>query len=426
MTTIPETPTPLVLPSDEWPAPPFRLGGRVLSADGARWVVGDAFAHRAVRCTDDRALPRALRAGDLIEAFIERIDANGEALAREIVVVGSDRRGGPGEALRLSTRGRGGLIRERARLLGEVRGFFEARGFTEVETPTLVPCPGLDFHLDAFAAGEQRGPDGYPDASSRYLITSPEYQMKRLLAAGVFRSFQISRCFRRGEVGARHNPEFTMLEWYRGFAAVESVIDDTESLVIALAKAARGEASVVTPAGRTIELHPPFERLPILTAFARHAQVSESTALGWALSGDEADETRFFETLAFEVEPALAEGPPVFVCDYPAPQASLARKKPDAPHLAERFELFVGGIELCNGFGELVDGDEQRARFAADRRLRAEKGKPVYPIDEGFLGALAEGLPPSAGNALGLDRLIALCLGAKEIGDVMTFPEGWL
>jgi lysyl-tRNA synthetase class 2 len=296
-------------------------------------------------------------------------------------------------------------LRERARVLADVRRFFEARGYLEVQTPIAVPSPGLDLHLDAFeVAGGERG-------APRWLITSPEYQMKRLLADGWERLYQIVACFRRGEVGARHNPEFTMLEWYRANAGVDAIVGDTEQLVASVTGGA------VRLGERAIDVKPPLERLTVCAAFERFAGWSAEATLEAAAH----DEDRYFRALVDLVEPGLAvldHG--VFLVDYPATQASLARRKPGEPRLAERFELYVAGVELCNGFGELVDPVEQRARLEADQEARRERGLPVYPIDERFLEALAR-VPPSAGNALGLDRLIALACGTTEIADVLSF-----
>ncbi|MGO9836068.1 MAG: EF-P lysine aminoacylase EpmA [Polyangiaceae bacterium] len=298
-------------------------------------------------------------------------------------------------------------LRERAGVCTSVRRFFDARGFVEVQTPLMVPSPGLDVHLDAFEiAGGDRG-------APRWLITSPEYQMKRLLADGWSRIYQIAPCFRRGEVGTCHNPEFSMLEWYRADAGFEEVMRDTEQLV------AEVTGGSVRLGERVIDVRPPFERLAVCDAFARFAGWPRSATIEAAAE----DETRYFRELVETVEPGLERmDRGVFLVDYPATQASLARVKPQDDLLAERFELYVAGVELCNGFGELVDASEQRVRLVHDQEERARRQLPVYPIDERFLADLSR-VPPSGGNALGLDRLIALSCGTKEISRVMAFTS---
>ena len=303
-------------------------------------------------------------------------------------------------------------LRKRAEILGEVRAFFKARDFLEVDTPALVRSPGLDVHLDAFEiAGAVAG-------APAFLSTSPEYHMKRLLAGGLRRIFQIAHCFRAGEIGAWHNPEFLMLEWYRAHAGIAEVMADTEQLVRDVLSRHAGCCELRVGA-RTVSLARPFPRIGVVEAFARYAADLDVDVL--ALARD--DEESFFRIWIDRVEPALAAlDTPVFVVDFPATMASLARRKPDAPELCERFELYLAGIELCNGFGELTDPVEQRARLLADQRHRKELGKPIYPVDERFLAALAQGMPPSGGNALGLDRLIALAVGAGSIDAVQSFP----
>jgi elongation factor P--(R)-beta-lysine ligase len=296
-------------------------------------------------------------------------------------------------------------LRERARVLAQVRRFFDARGFLEVQTPVMVPSPGLDLHLDAFevTAGDRGSP--------RWLTTSPEYQMKRLLADGWERIYQVAPCFRRGEIGSRHNPEFTMLEWYRARAGIDDVMRDTEQLVAAVT------GGSVRLGDRLVEVRPPIERLAVCEAFARFAGWREDETLEAAAT----DEDRYYRALVERVEPALERlERAVFLVDYPASQASLARKKPGDARRAERFELYVAGVELCNGFGELVDPVEQRARLERDQTTRRARGLPAYPIDERFLGALGR-VPPSGGNALGLDRLAALVCGTTDIGELMAF-----
>lgn len=306
----------------------------------------------------------------------------------------------------------------RARALASTRAFFASRGYTEVDTPIRVPSPGLDLHLDAFALEPTGVPPREGATRPRFLSTSPEYQMKRLLAAGHGRIFQITRAFRAGELGERHNPEFTILEFYRPNDGAPAIMRDTEQLVARLTGGSvtlHGEDGV-----RTIDVLPPFERITLTGAFERFAGTPPEETLRLAAE----DEDAFFERLAFVVEPALARlDRAVFVTDYPASQASLARKRPDDPRFAERFELYVAGVELCNGFGELTDPVEQRARLEHDQAERARRGKPVYPIDERFLEALEDGMPPSAGNAIGFDRVVALACGTTSIADVMAFTD---
>jgi elongation factor P--(R)-beta-lysine ligase len=299
-------------------------------------------------------------------------------------------------------------LASRAEVVARARRFFASRGFVEVETPAIVPCPGLDVHLDAFAVT----PAEEPGAAPRYLATSPEYQMKRLLADGHARIFQICRAYRAGELGARHNPEFSILELYRAGADVEAVMRDTEQLV------AHVTGGAIALGDRVVSTLPPFERLPFVEAYRRFAGLDPDETL--RLASD--DEDTLFRTLVGVVEPGLAAlDHAVFVTDFPAAQASLARKKAADPRLAERFELYVAGVELCNGFGELTDPVEQRARFDEDRAVRSAMGKVAYPIDERFMEALERGLPPCAGNAIGLDRLVALACGGADIAPVMAF-----
>jgi lysyl-tRNA synthetase class 2 len=295
----------------------------------------------------------------------------------------------------------------RARVASVVREFFDARGFLEVETPLVVPSPGLDVHLDAVSVQTRAG--------ERFLSTSPEYQMKRLLAGGLEHIYQLAKCFRNDELGERHQPEFTMLEWYRAYSGVEAMMRDTEELVCEVAYAVNGKPYLETAGGK-VDVEPPWPRITVREAFGRFAQVDVK----------ELDDATFYQLLVDKVEPALADLGALFLVEYPARMASLARKKPGDDSVAERFEAYVGGLELCNGFGELTDPEEQRARLLADQEERTKLGKPVYPIDERFLTALAEGVPPSGGNALGFDRLLMLALGAPSIEDVIAIPASRL
>jgi lysyl-tRNA synthetase class 2 len=324
------------------------------------------------------------------------------------------------------------LLEARGRALAAVRKFFAERDFLEVETPLLVPSPGLEIHLDAVAAG-----DGY-------LITSPEFQMKRLLAAGFERIYQVCKCFRAGEHGPHHASEFTMIEWYRGFAELDAIRSDTEQLVAAIVAAVgppvgQCGAPMAQVSGRAIDVTPPWPRLTVRDAMRRWAGVEvrgdePAAALVAAVRAagiDVADGTAwddaFFAAFLARVDPALAAlDRPVILEDWPVPLAALARPVPGDPRTALRFEAYIGGIELANAFGELTDPVEQRTRFLHDQAIRRARGRPVYPIDDKLIAALAEGLPPSAGIALGFDRLVMLATGAPVIGDVLSFAAGEL
>lgn len=290
-------------------------------------------------------------------------------------------------------------LKMRAAVRRSVRRFFDARGYLEVETPTLVPSPGSDLHLAAFAV---------PEAEA-YLITSPEYQMKRLVSGGLTHVYQLCRCFRRDERGSHHRREFTMLEFYRTGAGMDALITETEALISQVAEEVCGTRAIKRGED-DIDLTPPWPRLEVAQAFAEIAGVTPEALLP--------DEERFFRVLVEVVEPALARMGPVWLTHWPASMASLARLCPADRRYAERFELYVGGMELCNGFAELTDPREQEARLLADQRERAARGLPVYPLDRAFLRALEDGLPECAGNAVGVDRLVMLLAGVDDIAEV--------
>lgn len=378
----------------------LRVAGRISRVSGAECTLADALASLSValRAAAD------LRVGEL--ATIEG-QFDGEVLCAAEVVArihfGEPR--GDGDLARFAWQGVGRNLEARARALAAVRGYFAREAFLEVETPFRVPAPGVDLHLDAFPA------------HGGYLIASPELHMKRLLAAGFPRLFQIARVSRQGEFGALHEPEFTMLEWYRSFAGLEQVLSDTERLVREVATAVCGKPNLTGPDGRSFDLNLPFPRLTVREAFQQHAGIADAVDL--ALT----DEARYFQILVEQVEPALArQNQPLFLWKYPANQAALARLSEADPSVAERFELYVGGVELCNGFDELTDAAEQRQRFARDNLRRTRDGRLTYPTDERFLAALESGMPPSGGNALGFDRLVMLATGAREVSEVIAFP----
>jgi lysyl-tRNA synthetase class 2 len=303
-----------------------------------------------------------------------------------------------GEFYRLVFAGDAEKLRDGARAAAAVRAFFAERSFVEVTTPLRVAAPGVDFHVDAIAA------------SGKYLITSPELDMKRLLVGGMPRIFQLARVARADEVGPLHAPEFTMLEWYRAFAGLEEILADTESLVRSVVRSLAGEDQVFVLGQRKVDVGKRFERLTVREAFARYAGVKDAARLAAR------DEDRYFELLVSKVEPALAERPrPVFLTRYPVSQAALSRPCADDPSVAERAELYFGGVELCNAYGELTDANEQRRRFVEEAQRRKQLGRVVYPFDEAFLSALVEGMPPSGGNALGFDRLVMVATNRSQI-----------
>jgi len=381
-------------------------------------VIAKAAGNVLVRTADgDREIPfrGEIEPGDLVE---------GEpgALRRVRAYLYGDYPTPDTELARLERR-RGHLV-DRARAMQALRGFFAARGFVEVETPLRVRAPALEVHLTAVPAGE-----GW------WLITSPEYQMKRLLAGGLERIYQVCRCFRAEEEGHQHAVEFTMLEWYRAWAGLDEVLADTEQLVAHVAREVRGEA-VVIAGGRRIAVDGSWERITVAEAMQRWAGVEvrgDEPAEELAARVDAAGIDRgtatawddvFFSAFVARVEPALAAlDRPVFLIDWPVKLAALARRKPGNPAVVERFEAYLGGVELANAFGELTDPVEQRARFVDDLAVRAARGLPEYPVDERLLAALTEGLPPSAGIALGVDRLLMLVLGASHIRDVLSFAS---
>jgi lysyl-tRNA synthetase class 2 len=269
------------------------------------------------------------------------------------------------------------------------------------------------------------------------LITSPEFQMKRLLCAGLQRIYTICKSFRGDEEGRQHSSEFTMLEWYRAFAGIDDILRDTEELVAAVARAVTGGTRLRVPEGpgsRAVEVAPPWRRMTVAEAMAEFAGVevagdedaatlaARARAAGIELGTAEAWDDVFYCVFVDRVEPALARlARPVAILDWPAPLSALARRKPGDPRVVERFEVYMAGVELCNAYGELTDPVEQRERFAADQATREARGLPAYPLDDRFLQALDEGLPPCAGIALGVDRLVMLVTGAAHIRDVLAF-----
>jgi elongation factor P--(R)-beta-lysine ligase len=296
-------------------------------------------------------------------------------------------------------------------MLAAARDFFARRGVLEVETPVLSAAAVSDPQIDSLTTQ-------VAGLGTHHLGTSPEYAMKRLLAAGSGDIYQICKVFRDAERGRWHNPEFTLIEWYRQGFDDAALMSEVETLI----------GCLLAP-HRALE---PAERLSYAVALERHAGVDVHRASDEDLSAAarrhgivcraELDRDAKLDLLmGLLVGPRLGAERPCFVCDYPASQASLARLKPGTPPVAARFELYLGGVELANGFHELADGGEQRARFERDLALRRARGRPTAPLDENLLAALSAGMPDCAGVAVGFDRLVAVALGAPRLADAMAF-----
>ncbi len=289
----------------------------------------------------------------------------------------------------------------RFRMLQAVRQFFIEKGYIEVETPYLIPAPAPEVHIDAITAG------------NLFLHTSPELCMKRLLAAGFDKIFQICKCFRKGERGGLHLPEFTMLEWYRTDIDYEGLMDECEEL-ISHVTVRLGFAGVLDFQGKRISLERPWEKITVTEAFKNYASVSLEFAIHTEC---------FDEIMVKEIEPRLGNAGPTILYDYPASMGALARLKPDGSGFAERFEIYMGGLELANGFSELTDSEEQRLRFTIDEEKRRLAGKKPYPVPEKFLSSLTQ-IHEAAGIALGIDRLAMIFSDSREIDHVVSFtPE---
>ena len=306
-------------------------------------------------------------------------------------------------------------LRRRGLMRAGIRAFFEARGYTEVETPSAVPAPGEEVHVPAFGLN----PPG------RYLHTSPEFAMKKLLAGGAGRIFQLARVWRNEPPSDTHAPEFSMLEWYRPGATMAELMDEVELLLRILLPPSVTWRGVTASLGK-------FERITVAEAFARHVGVDVlatandapalAAAAGTSLRSSESWEDLFFRLLLEHVEPQLGRGHPTFLTHLPAAQAALARRDPADPRVAERFELYACGLELANAFVELTDAAEQRRRFEADRARRHALYGPDWEMDEDFLAAVAQ-MPECAGIAMGFDRLVMLATGANRISDVQWLPD---
>lgn len=322
-------------------------------------------------------------------------------------------------------------LERRAEMVRELRRFFSARGYAEVETPALQVSPGLERHLAAFETA-LAAPGG--DLRRMFLHTSPEFAMKKLLVAGMGRIWQLARVFRDGERSWKHHPEFSMLEWYRTGAGWRDIAAEAAELVRALAGPAllRGEAEC--------DLAAPWRFLTVADAFREHAGIEladtvddprrpspgrlrlAAGAIGVRTAGGDSWEDVFFRIFLDRIEPRLGRDVPVVLHSWPVSMAAMARPSPDDPSVAERFEIFACGVELANGYGELTDAAEHRRRFAETAEWRRREGRAEWPADDELLRAVEAGMPDCAGVAMGFDRLVMLATGAARIEDVLWVP----
>lgn len=378
-------------------AAPAPVGARLLRLDDQEVVLGDALitlrAERHFEATDGCAV------GDFVRAEVSR-GADDAARCTALGLLGV----GAAHAAPTSAH----PLRVRQEAEAAIRQYFRGERFIEVTTPTFGVCPGLDPYVHALGTAPGLG-------GVEYTMTSPEFFMKRLLSQGLPRIVQLGRVFRAEEVGPWHEPEFTLLEWYRAYESLEAVMQDTERLVGIVAETLR--ANGVSAPSLPLDLTPPFRRLTVKEAFRTYAGIADCH--DYAAT----DPAAYFQTFVDRIEPRLAElRHPLFLTEFPAAQAALARLSPEDPNVALRFELVLAGVELCNGYDELTSAAEQRARFERELERRREAGEPVYPLDERFFAALEAGMPPAAGNALGFERLLAVLSGAERIDGYYAFP----
>jgi lysyl-tRNA synthetase class 2 len=326
------------------------------------------------------------------------------------------------------------FLEARGRIKSALHAVFENQVFLEVETPILQESPGMEPHLKAFATKLE---EPFGDESGLYLHTSPEFAMKKLLAAGLSRIYQFARCFRNGERSVLHHPEFTMLEWYRAGAGTKDLMEDCR-LLLQAALTAVGRTSFIWE-GQSCDPFQPWERLSVEDAFRREtgidllatapdprhpdrdALAAQARGIGLHVGNDDRWDDIFFRIFLERIEAKMGQGVPTLLHSYPLSMAALARPDPHDPRLADRFELYVCGVELANAFGELTDPAEQRRRFECDQSLKESLYGERYPIDEDFLTALGH-MPESSGIALGFDRLVILASGGETLEDVLWLP----
>jgi lysyl-tRNA synthetase class 2 len=387
------------------------LAGRVIQAD------------RAFYLSDETGTLRLQSDKDLVAGSIVEVTGKWQG---NVFICNAVRTLTPSGSKSTTPASRRRIHELRANVLREIRSYFDRHDFIEVETPLLVRSPGLEPHLRAFETETEAG-------QKLYLPTSPEYAMKRLLSEGLERIYQICKSFRDEAPARFHNPEFTMLEWYRAYSDYTEIASDTESLITHVVRKTTGSAKL-TFRDRDVDLST-WERLTVREAFDRHADIDADPCgdparfLSAAKSSritavDDRDDfdTAYFKIFLDQIEPNLGTPHPTILTDYPASMAALAKRPASDPEIAERFEVYIAGIELANAFTELNDPVEQRQRLEQESTERVALGAREYEIDGKFFSALESGIPPAGGIALGVDRLIMLISDADSIAEVLAFP----
>ena len=380
------------------------------------------------------------KCGDIVEAMVDDTEEPPKVMRLNPLVVSSHDPTINRESMFHRLRRHDGRIKSllllKSKGLRLIRSFFSARDFVEWQTPQLVVSPGLEVHLQGFVTHYL---DGRGQSQGCYLPPSPEFSLKKALCAGMERIYEICRCFRNGgETGPLHQCEFTMLEWYRAYADYRAIMRDVEELGIYLHQGLHSKNSTVFRS-RQIDWRPPWPRTSIQEVFDRHCGVNLEQGVedldyfqgeAFRLMGESSVESRDFDSLFYRlfldfIEPRLGLEKPEILCDYPISMAGLAAKKPGQPKFAERFEVYVAGVEMANAFTELNDPVEQEERFKKALAEKRRRGYPEVPIDRQFLQELTYGMPPSAGIALGVERLLMAQTGTENIDDLFFLPHRW-
>ncbi|MEP7166516.1 MAG: EF-P lysine aminoacylase EpmA [Candidatus Woesebacteria bacterium] len=323
------------------------------------------------------------------------------------------------------------FLYKREKIVDTIRDFFKADGFLEIDSPLMVKSPGMEPYLEVF---ETTLIDDTQQKQRAFLLTSPEYALKKLLVTGIPKLFSICKSFRNGEgLSRKHNPEFSIMEWYRTNADYTDIMKDCENVFVSLSQKLGGSTQW-TYQGKVYDIQTPWERISVKEAFEKYCEIDVDTLLdeeklkmagakrGFQVTSETTWEQVYNQFFLNDIEPHLGVDKPTIIYDFPTSQASLSKKKDDDPRFAERFEFYVAGIEMGNAFSELTDGDEQLKRFEIERAERQSLGKTMYDIDMDYIEAIKAGLPPTGGIAVGIDRIVMFFADAPNIQDVLVFP----